>query len=57
MKKSIQKGCKVFDVHVMNDKHMNKEDQLKFDDMPILKGFSDVFQDYLQKENWILLLN
>ena len=28
MKKSIQKGSKVFDVHVMNDKHMNKEDKL-----------------------------
>ena len=28
MKKSIQKGCKFFDVHVMNDKHMNKEDKL-----------------------------
>ena len=47
MKKSICKGCKVFVVHVMNDMHMNKEDTLKFDDIPILK----------RKENWILLLN
>ena len=43
MKKSIHKGCKVFVVHVMNDKHTNKEDKLKFDDIPILKEFSYVF--------------
>ena len=24
MKKSVQKGCKVFVVHVMNNEHMNK---------------------------------
>ena len=27
----------------MNDEHMNKEDKLKFDDIPILKEFSNVF--------------
>ena len=37
IKKSVCKGCKVFVVHVMNDEHMNKEDNLKFDDIPILK--------------------
>ena len=37
MKKSVCKGCKVFAVHAMNDEHMNKEDKLKFDDIPILK--------------------
>ena len=37
MKKSVHKGCKVFGVHVMNDEHMDKEDDLKFDDIPILK--------------------
>ena len=30
-------------MHVMSDEHMNKEDKLKFDDIPILKEFSDVF--------------
>ena len=48
-------------MHVMNDEHMNKEDKLKFDDIPILKEFLDVFLEeilgYLQKEDWILLLN
>ena len=37
MKKSVHKGCKFFDVHVMNDEHMNKEDKFKFNDIPILK--------------------
>ena len=38
MKKFVQKGCKVFVVHVMNVEHMNKEDKLKFDDiLAILK--------------------
>ena len=37
MKKFVHKGCKVFVVNVMNDKHMNKKDKLKFDDIPILK--------------------
>ena len=37
MKKSVHKCCKVFVVHIMNDEHMNKEDKLKFDDIPILK--------------------
>ena len=27
----------------MNDEHMNKEDILKFDDIPILKEFLDIF--------------
>ena len=29
----------------MNDEHMNKEDKLKFEDIPILKEFSYVFQE------------
>ena len=45
MKKSVPKGCKVFAVYVMNDEHMNKEDKLKFDDIPILKEFLDVFPE------------
>ena len=43
MKNSLRKGCKVFDVHVMNNAHMNKEDKLKFNDIPMLQAFSDVF--------------
>ena len=29
----------------MNDEHKNKEDTLKFDDIPILKEFSYVFPE------------
>ena len=43
MKKDIRKGCKVFVVHILNNEHMDKEDKLKFDDIPILQYFSDVF--------------
>ena len=45
MKKYVRKGCKVFFMHVMNDEHMNKEDKLQFDDILILKYFSDVFPE------------
>ena len=43
IKKDIRKGCIFFVLHVMKDEHMNKEDKLKFNDIPILKEFSDVF--------------
>ena len=43
MKKVVRKGCKVIVVHIINNKHMDKEDKLKFDDIPILQYFSDVF--------------
>ena len=43
MKMFVRKGCKNFVINVMNDEHMNKEDKLKFDDIPILKSFSDVY--------------
>ena len=45
MKKSVHKGWKVVVVHVMNDEHMNKEDKLKFVDIPSLKEFSYVFRE------------
>ena len=43
MKKAVHKGCKVFVVHVINDEHLNKEDKLKVDAIPILQDFLDVF--------------
>ena len=45
MKKHVRKGCKVFDVHIINNEHMDKEDKLKFDDIPILQDFSDVVSE------------
>ena len=43
MKNPVRKGCKVFAVHIINNDHMDKEYKLKFDDISILKEFSDVF--------------
>ena len=39
MKKVVRKGCKVFVVQIINDEHLNKEEKLKFNDIPILKEF------------------
>ena len=47
MKKVVRKGCKVFSVHIINNKHMDKEDKMKFNDIPILQDFSDVFLEEL----------
>ena len=45
MKKDIRKACKVFVLHIINNEHMDKEDKLKFDDIPILQDFCDVFSE------------
>ena len=45
MKKVVRKGCKFIVVHIINNKHMDKEDKLKFDDIPILQDFSNVFPE------------
>ena len=38
-----EKGCKLFVVHIINNEQIDKEDKIKFDDIPILQDFSDVF--------------
>ena len=43
MKKVVQKGCKVFSVHIINNEHLDKEDKMNFNDIPILQKFLDVF--------------
>ena len=45
MKKAIRKGCKVIVVHIINNEHMDKQDNMKFDDMPILQDLSYVFPE------------
>ena len=61
MRKAIRKGCKVFVVHIINKEHMDKEYKMKFDDIPILQEFSDVFLEEIpglpQKEIQISRLN
>ena len=39
MKKVVSKGCKLFVVDIINNEHMDKEDKMKFDDIPILQDF------------------
>ena len=45
MKKDVRKGCKVFVVHIINNKQIYKEYKLKFDDIPILQDFLDAFSE------------
>ena len=39
----MRKGCIVFFAHAINNEQMDKEDELKFNDIPILQDFVDVF--------------
>ena len=43
LKRAVRKGCKSFVVTIINEEHTNNEDQLKMEDIPILRGYSDVF--------------
>ena len=43
MKKVVTKCCKVFVVNIINNEHMDKEDKMKFDEIPIWQDFLDVF--------------
>ena len=49
MKKVVRKGCKVFVVHIINNKQIDQENKLKLDDIPILQDFSDVFPKEIPK--------
>ena len=56
LKRVVQKACKVFAVTITNEEYINKEDKLKLEYIPILRGYSNVFQrkfrDCLRKESW-----
>ena len=45
LKRALRKGCKAFVVTVINEEHINNEDKLKMEDIPILRGYSDVFSE------------
>lgn len=45
MKIFIRKGCKVFDVHVMNKENKSKENKVTLENIPTLKEFSDIFPE------------
>ena len=43
LKRDVRKGCKAFAVIVINKENTNNKDKLKLEDIPILKGYLDVF--------------
>ena len=43
LKRVVRKGCKAFAVNVINEEHINNENRLKLEYIPILRGYSDVF--------------
>ena len=43
LKKVVRKGCKAFDVTVINEENTNNKENLKLEDIPILREFLDVF--------------
>ena len=45
LKRFVRKGCKAFAVTITDEEHINNEDKLKLEDIPILRGYSDVFSE------------
>ena len=43
LKRVAQKGCKDFVVTKTSEEHINKEDKIKLEVIPILRGYSNVF--------------
>ena len=43
LKRFVRTVCKAFVVTVIDKEHINNEDKLKMEDIPILRGYSDVF--------------
>ena len=45
LKRVVRKWCKVVVVTITNEEHINKEDKLKLENIPTLRGYSDVFPE------------
>ena len=45
LKRSVRKGSKSFAVTLINKQNTNNEDKLKLEDIPILRGYLDVFPE------------
>ena len=43
LKRVVRKDCKSFTVTVINQENTNNEDKLKLEDIPFLRGYSDLF--------------
>ena len=45
LKLAIRKGCRSFAVTLTDEEHINKEEKLKWEDIPTLRGSLDVFSE------------
>ena len=43
LKRVVRKGCKSFVVTIINEENINNKDKLKLEDIPIPRGYSNVF--------------
>ena len=49
LKRVVQKGCKAFVVTVIKEEHINNEDKRELEDIPIPRGYSDVFTEEIPR--------
>ena len=45
----VRKGCKSFAVTITNEEHINKEYKLNLEDIPIMRGYTDVFLEEIPR--------
>ena len=45
LKRVVWKGCKAFVVTITNEEHINKEEKLKLEDIPIMRGYLVMFPE------------
>ena len=45
LKRAVRKGCKAYAVTINDEKNINKIDKLKFEDIPVLREYVDVFSE------------
>ena len=45
LKRVVRKGCKAYEVTVINEENLNNIDKLKLEDIPVLKEYADVFSE------------
>ena len=43
LKRDVRKGCNFFFVTVTDEEHINNEGKIKLEDIPIPRGYSDIF--------------
>ena len=43
LKRAVRKSCKAYAVTVTNEENLNNTEKLKFEDIPVLKEYADLF--------------